>query len=903
MISDPNQNGSHHSAPYETGVLIGHYRIIERIGTGGMGEVYLAVDIHLDRKVALKFLPKHLCQDSDCRKRFSREAQASAKLNHPHIVTIFEVNEFDGIPFFAMEYIEGEPLSNLIERKEITTGRAIEIAIQICEALNEAHGKGIIHRDIKPSNILIDKSGRAKLSDFGLATFKGTDRLTRDTSTIGTVYYMSPEQVRGEDVDNRSDIFSFGIVFYEMLTGQLPFKGTHEPSVMYSIVNEEPEPIAKFNNQVSEQLQKLVSKALTKDRNLRYQQVEQLVVNLGKLSWTEHRIKTRKFRFDKRIKKEYVIWLIFGLIALAIPIAVINLLPSQFKVTPFYRQVTHSGDVEKCAISADGKQIAFSCGDPYSSGAGRDLMIQEVIGGEPYKLLTADFIQDLRWSPDGINIAFAGSIKNEGGVYTIPRLGGKPNRILPVGGAGTDFGVVSWAPDGRRLLYHSSVSKEYFIVDYLTGNYSAFFPKNNIQLDWIMALDWSSDDKYFVAAGPYHGVDRMVIVSLIDSTSYLAPETPPNMTSPSWGYSNDKIYYLTYSGSWRLMKYGLQPGSTPEFGQQTILINGILSATQISISADRKKIVYPVDVFWSNLWFTGFDESGNVVSKQLTFDKWDIGGVTIAPDGQTIVYGAVGHGGSQLYEIPIEGGNKRQLTMTRANHPLFSPDGNQIAFSHQGLQHTCLAIVNKDGNNYREYINSLSSDILDDKTWTKDNKLIYRLPGNRNYEILDINTGITKKLFENDSLGWAFFIRVSPDDKTLALYWNRIFESDSVKAYYNSVLPIPDSLAILKQRCDAQGIWLIARETGVKTPLYWTNEGTVVIGWSDDGQWLYFRFVGKTDIYRININNRNIENVLKLAYTPGWDTEITPDKKGFIYNTSQSLRDVWMIENFDPDVK
>ena len=230
-VEDDNEKARDASALGE-GTRLGHYRIIEKIGAGGMGEVYLAEDTELNRKVALKFLPSHLCQDEDCRARFKREAQAAAKLSHPNIVTIFEVNEFHGRPFIAMEHLEGLRLDDYLQEKKLSIDDIIGLALQICEGLHEAHNQDIVHRDIKPGNIVIDRKGRAKILDFGLATVKGINKVTKTGSTLGTVNYMSPEQTRGEELDNRSDIFSFAVVLYEMITGKLPFRGEHEPAIM-----------------------------------------------------------------------------------------------------------------------------------------------------------------------------------------------------------------------------------------------------------------------------------------------------------------------------------------------------------------------------------------------------------------------------------------------------------------------------------------------------------------------------------------------------------------------------------------------------------------------------------------------------------------------------------------------
>lgn len=278
--------------------VVGHYRIIEKLGTGGMGEVYLAEDIELNRKVALKFLPSHLCHDAECRSRFKREAQAAAKLNHPNIVTIHEVSEFKGRPGIVMEHLEGLTLERHLIEKRPNLEETVDLAMQVCEGLQEAHSQGIVHRDIKPANILIDKKGRAKILDFGLAIIKGADKVTKAGSTLGTVSYMSPEQTRGEELDSRSDIFSLGVVLYQMITGQLPFRGDHEPAVIYAIGFEEPEPLARFKSGVPPELQRIVSKSLAKDPALRYQHADELLADLKRCFKRELSPVDAKSRFD-----------------------------------------------------------------------------------------------------------------------------------------------------------------------------------------------------------------------------------------------------------------------------------------------------------------------------------------------------------------------------------------------------------------------------------------------------------------------------------------------------------------------------------------------------------------------------------------------------------------------------
>lgn len=284
MSQKDNDDKTQNFVPLAVDTEVGHYRIIKKIGAGGMGEVFLAQDTKLDREVALKFLPSHLVADKDVRTRFTREARAAAKLNHPNIVVVHEVSEFNGRPYFAMEHVKGKSLHNFASDKPVSLEKVIELVIQICEGLSEAHSKGIIHRDIKSANIVVDDKGRPRLLDFGLATVRGEEKLTRTGSTIGTIAYMSPEQIAGKEIDARSDIFSLGVVFYELVTGRTPFKRDNSSATMSAIANDEAEPMARYKTGVSEDLERIVAKTLRKDIKSRYQHVDDILADLRNLS-------------------------------------------------------------------------------------------------------------------------------------------------------------------------------------------------------------------------------------------------------------------------------------------------------------------------------------------------------------------------------------------------------------------------------------------------------------------------------------------------------------------------------------------------------------------------------------------------------------------------------------------
>ena len=265
------------------GTMVQHYRIVEKIGAGGMGEVYLAEDTKLDRRVALKFLSEEYLNHQEMKTRFLREAKAAAGLSHPNIVTVYEVGEHHGKPFFSMEHVGGQSLHHFAHDEQLPIKRVIELAIQIGDGLSEAHSMGIVHRDIKTANIVIDRKGLPRILDFGLAKVGSDDALTKTGSTFGTVAYMSPEQVEGNPADERSDLYSFGIVLYELLTGRTPFKRDNYAATLKAISTDTAEPLIRYKSDISYELQQIVSKLLERDPQHRYQTASDVVSDLRRM--------------------------------------------------------------------------------------------------------------------------------------------------------------------------------------------------------------------------------------------------------------------------------------------------------------------------------------------------------------------------------------------------------------------------------------------------------------------------------------------------------------------------------------------------------------------------------------------------------------------------------------------
>ena len=401
------------------GQVISHYRIIAKLGEGGMGVVYKAEDTTLDRIVAIKFLPAHLLASADDRVRFTREAKAAASLNHPNIATVFEINEHDDAPFIVMEYIDGRTLKECVDQAPFKLKEAVSIAMQAAEGLKAAHAKNIVHRDIKSANILLTQNGQAKILDFGLAKTTMATQLTKARSTLGTVAYMSPEQVNGLTVDHRTDLWSLGVILYEMLTGRLPFNGDYDQVIFYKIVNEKPEPITAVRSGIPMPLEWIVNKLLAKNPDERYQNANDVVIDLKAVDvkgngftragltagaqaigsagpapvlFPEAPAHTgRRKKFLRMIVPPAMV-----LLAAAISGTLFwNLHPSSEKEL---RKFQWPFDYSWFVLSPDGKKVAYAKGEK--------LWIRGLDTIVPTEIVSEDVISNILWSPESDHVAY-----------------------------------------------------------------------------------------------------------------------------------------------------------------------------------------------------------------------------------------------------------------------------------------------------------------------------------------------------------------------------------------------------------------------------------------------------------------------------------------------------------------
>ena len=456
------------------GQTFGHYNVLEKLGEGGMGVVYKARDLRLDRFVALKVLPVDKMADEERRRRFIREARAASALNHPNIVTIHDIAEQDGETFIVMELVEGKPLNELIPRKGMRTTEALRIAAQAADALTAAHAAGIIHRDLKPANIMVDVNGRVKVLDFGLAksaaraapaagmedatrTLTAAQPQTEEGVILGSVPYMSPEQAEGRALDARTDIFSFGAVLYEMVTGQRAFRGESRASTLAAVVEKEPPPPTEIAANTPPELERLIARCLRKDVSRRSQNMADVKLALEELRDESESGKLVRSGAGTAVTggRRRWVWPAVAVASVMVAAAVMALTylshrgGAAFQGPELTRLSPDDGySYYSPSISADGKFVAYVS----DRGGSRQVWLQQVAGGEPIQLThSPDPVLGVSFFPDGAQLAYAANSADgtKGSVAVIPTLGGEPRVVLSTGQV--MYGAI--APDGRRGVF------------------------------------------------------------------------------------------------------------------------------------------------------------------------------------------------------------------------------------------------------------------------------------------------------------------------------------------------------------------------------------------------------------------------------------------------------------------
>ena len=677
-----------------------------------MGVVYKAHDTKLNRTVALKFLPDRVNKDDAAKARFLQEAQAAAALNHPNICTIYGIEENEGHLFISMEYIEGGTLREKLPFAK--TDDALTVAMQIGEALQDAHAKGIVHRDIKADNVMLNAKGQAKVMDFGLAKLKGSLKLTRTSSTVGTLGYMAPEQIQGGEVDHRSDIFSFGVLLFEILTGKLPFRGDHEAAMVYSIVNEEPESIQKYLPAASPELARILEKALEKDPAERYQSAADLVVDLRRVKKQSTKV-SREFakpvgsipstgsshtyssaelssvvqqQASASFLSKYK-WRIGGavvavLAAAALAVFVLHPWKSTAEINPAMTTRVLEiplADIGYHGLSGDGNWAAFPAKD---AGGNWHIYFMNTSEGEPKAISTDSLIRigsvDVSW--DGSRVAYDGTMpgSNRGDIFLSSALGGG-SRVIVQGG-----GVPRWQPDGKRIFFlrfpgapNTKNLEIWSVTPDGTEERQEFI--DSISVVGRISLSVSPDGKEVAWLRTFKdgNYQEVVVRNLASGAERQLTSNRKNCDEVCWA-SNDQIIFSSNKGG--NINLWMVPASG---GEQIQITKGLGPDLGMKISTDLKKLLYYESQQVGDFWI-GSLESGT--TRQITFDDRRKFRPGLSPDGKLIAFDMFSadplNSSNAIYVSNRDGSNRRQLASTPGMGlvaPQWSPDGSRIAYA------------------------------------------------------------------------------------------------------------------------------------------------------------------------------------------------------------------------------
>ena len=761
------------------GATVAHYRILEQLGAGGMGVIYKAEDINLGRLVALKFLPDEMAQAADALDRFRREARLASALNHSNICTIYEIGQHDGQFFIAMELLQGQPLASMITNQPLDTAQVLDIAIQVTDGLEAAHSAGVIHRDIKPANIFITTRGQAKILDFGLAIssqrvrvatgandptlLDASSHLTSPGMALGTIAYMSPEQALGEPLDARSDLFSLGVVLYEMSTGVLPFKGATSAAIFNGILNQVPVAPSRLNAAVPAKLEELISKALEKKRELRCQGAAELNADLKRLKrQMESGTLTGISGFAAPAQSARWPRPWRGVLALLVILVVAYFARNQFGGSPhplpsakLTQLSTIEGLHEFPAWSPDGKHIAYT-----SEVSGFKKVFVQSLQGEPQQLTfgAADDIQP-KWTPDGaVLFVRANQARGKlepgdvfgrydgGDIWKKDLNSGKTEKFIE------NAFAPSFSPDGKLIAVEASWAgpRRIWIVDAQGHNPQQITSDSSEAVDHLEP-NWSPDGKQIVFQYLERTKFSIRVVNLATHAITTLTDGRFLDLNPVWSRSGKYIYFSSYRGGglnvWRMR---VSPSGQQTSPPQQVTV-GPGQDVELTVSNDGRQLAFSILRQNADVWRlpvsaetglpAGDPQEVLASTREDSRGAWSPNGTQIAfnsdrsgemniyvhslldnsnrqitsgpggdyqpqwsPDGKRLVFFSSRSGNADVWMVDLTSGGMKRLTSDSALdiNPFFSPDGASIAFESDRSGRMEVWVMNADGSNQRQ---------------------------------------------------------------------------------------------------------------------------------------------------------------------------------------------------------